>query len=102
MSADSGSVRTLGLDPESAQAVFQLIREMTADGHTVVMCAHHLVEAEGLADNVIMLDGDPSTIGDLSMIAGVRSTEPTLKELYFAVCRSARDLDESMPKEMAR
>ncbi len=158
---------TSGLDPESAQAVLQLIREMTADGHTVVMCTHHLVEAEGLADHVIMLDGgtdlvsgqpdeltrtfwpedsvdisidgDPSTIGDLSMIAGVRSVEPTprgvhvilddpsitpdvvsaiaragaritrvvpheptLEELYFAVRRSARDLDESMPKEMAR
>ncbi len=47
---------TSGLDPESAQAVLQLIREMTTDGHTVVMCTHHLVEAEGLADHVIVLD----------------------------------------------
>ena len=34
---------TSGLDPESAQAVLGLIREMTADGHTVVMCTHHPV-----------------------------------------------------------
>lgn len=47
---------TSGLDPESAQAVLQLIREMTTDGHTVVMCTHHLVEAEGLADHVVVLD----------------------------------------------
>lgn len=47
---------TSGLDPESAQAVLQLIREMTGDGHTVVMCTHHLVEAEGLADHVVVLD----------------------------------------------
>ncbi|MEM8709094.1 MAG: ABC transporter ATP-binding protein, partial [Actinomycetota bacterium] len=47
---------TSGLDPESAQAVLALIRDMTADGHTVVMCTHHLVEAEGLADHVIVLD----------------------------------------------
>ncbi|MDG1409469.1 MAG: ABC transporter ATP-binding protein [Acidimicrobiales bacterium] len=95
---------TSGLDPESAQAVLKLIREMTADGHTIVMCTHHLVEAEGLADHVIMLDGgtdlvsgqpgdltrtfwpedsvdisiddDPSILGDLSIIAGVRSAEP--------------------------
>lgn len=47
---------TSGLDPESAQAVLALIRDMTADGHTVVMCTHHLVEAEGLADHVVVLD----------------------------------------------
>lgn len=47
---------TSGLDPESAQAVLQLIRDMTTDGHTVVMCTHHLVEAEGLADHVVVLD----------------------------------------------
>ena len=29
---------------------------MTTDGHTVVMCTHHLVEAEGLADHVVVLD----------------------------------------------
>ncbi len=47
---------TSGLDPESAQAVLKMIREMTADGHTVLMCTHHLVEAEGLADHIVVLD----------------------------------------------
>ena len=37
--------------------MLRLIREMTSDGHTVVMCTHHLVEAEGLADHVVVLDG---------------------------------------------
>ncbi len=96
---------TSGLDPESAQAVLQLIREMTGDGHTVVMCTHHLVEAEGLADHVVVLDagtdlvsgapedlirrywpedsveigidGDPSALHDLTMIPGVVRTEAT-------------------------
>jgi ABC-2 type transport system ATP-binding protein len=47
---------TSGLDPESAHAVLQLIRDMTLDGSTVVMCTHHLIEAEGLADQVVMLE----------------------------------------------
>jgi ABC-2 type transport system ATP-binding protein len=47
---------TSGLDPESSQAVLRLIRDMTHDGHTVVLCTHHLVEAEGLADHVVVLD----------------------------------------------
>ncbi len=60
---------TSGLDPESTAAVLSLIREMTADGSTVVMCTHHLVEAEGLADQVVMLEdgtdlvsGTPDTL----------------------------------------
>src|SRR4029077_4622684 len=47
---------TSGLDPESSKAVLDLIREMTADGHTVVMCTHLLIEAEGLADQIIVLE----------------------------------------------
>ena len=47
---------TSGLDPESSHAVLELIREMTDDGHTVVMCTHLLLEAEGLADQVVVLE----------------------------------------------
>jgi ABC-2 type transport system ATP-binding protein len=47
---------TSGLDPESSHAVLELIREMTADGRTVVMCTHLLSEAEGLADHVVVME----------------------------------------------
>jgi len=47
---------TSGLDPESSHAVLELIRTMTATGATVVMCTHLLLEAEGLADQVVVLD----------------------------------------------
>ena len=61
---------TSGLDPESSAAVLSLIREMTADGSTVVMCTHHLVEAEGLADQVVMLeDGTDLVSGTPSELA---------------------------------
>jgi ABC-2 type transport system ATP-binding protein len=47
---------TSGLDPESSYAVLEMIREMTAGGATVVMCTHLLLEAEGLADQVVVLE----------------------------------------------
>lgn len=47
---------TSGLDPESSRAVLELIREMTGEGRTVVMCTHLLIEAEGLADQIIVLE----------------------------------------------
>ncbi len=47
---------TSGLDPESSVAVLDLIHEMAGEGRTIVMCTHLLLEAEGLADQVIVLE----------------------------------------------
>jgi ABC-2 type transport system ATP-binding protein len=47
---------TSGLDPESAHAVLQLIDEMAAGGKSVVMSTHLLLEAEGLADQIVMIE----------------------------------------------
>ncbi|MEM8925117.1 MAG: ABC transporter ATP-binding protein [Actinomycetota bacterium] len=48
---------TSGLDPESAAAVLDLIRHMTSAGQTVVLCTHLLAEAEGLADQMVVMEG---------------------------------------------
>ncbi len=56
---------TSGLDPESAAAVLRMVREMTEDGRTVLMCTHLLLEAEGLADEVVVIqDGTSLMWGD--------------------------------------
>ena len=47
---------TSGLDPESSHAVLALIDDMAEEGKTVVMCTHLLLEAEGLADQIVMLE----------------------------------------------
>ena len=47
---------TSGLDPESSHAVLALIDEMAAGGKTIVMCTHLLLEAEGLADQIVILE----------------------------------------------
>jgi ABC-2 type transport system ATP-binding protein len=47
---------TAGLDPESAKAVLDLIREMAGRGRTIVMCTHLLHEAEGIADQVVLME----------------------------------------------
>jgi ABC-2 type transport system ATP-binding protein len=53
---------TSGLDPESAAAVLDLIRTMTTDGQTVIMCTHLLLEAEGLADQVVVMEDGAAMI----------------------------------------
>lgn len=47
---------TAGLDPESARSVLDLISEMAGRGRTIVMCTHLLHEAEGIADQVILME----------------------------------------------
>jgi ABC-2 type transport system ATP-binding protein len=46
---------TAGLDPESARAVLDMIRELAGSGRTVIMATHLLHEAEGIADQVILM-----------------------------------------------
>ena len=47
---------TAGLDPESAYSVRELIFEMARSGKTVVMSTHLLHEADGTADQIVMMD----------------------------------------------
>ncbi|MGI8809334.1 MAG: ATP-binding cassette domain-containing protein [Acidimicrobiales bacterium] len=53
---------TSGLDPESSHAVLGLVQEMAADGATVVMSTHLLLEAEGLADQVVMMEAGTAVL----------------------------------------
>ena len=67
---------TAGLDPESARTVLGLIDEMAEDGKTVLMCTHLLLEAEGLADQVIVMDHGRAMVAGLARRAQPPSTGP--------------------------
>jgi ABC-2 type transport system ATP-binding protein len=53
---------TAGLDPEAARAVLALIDWMAETGKTIVMCTHLLLEAEGIADQVVIMDRGNSIV----------------------------------------
>ena len=48
---------TTGLDPESRQRLWDLVRGLRDAGRTVVLCTHHLEEAEELADRIAIMHG---------------------------------------------
>ncbi|GAB1692379.1 ATP-binding cassette domain-containing protein [Krasilnikovia sp. M28-CT-15] len=48
---------TTGLDPRSRRTMWQIIRELVADGVTIFLTTQYLAEADELADRIAVLDG---------------------------------------------
>ncbi|GIF48769.1 hypothetical protein Afe04nite_33080 [Asanoa ferruginea] len=48
---------TTGLDPRSRRDLWQIVRELVADGVTIFLTTQYLEEADQLADRIAVLDG---------------------------------------------
>ncbi|MFF2475834.1 ABC transporter ATP-binding protein [Streptomyces sp. NPDC058066] len=47
---------TAGLDPQARRATWDLVRDLRADGVSVILTTHHMDEAEALSDDVAIID----------------------------------------------
>ncbi|MFD8816469.1 ATP-binding cassette domain-containing protein [Streptomyces sp. NPDC059627] len=47
---------TTGLDPASRNGIWEAVRELTADGTTVLLTTQYLEEADQLADDIVLMD----------------------------------------------
>src|SRR6476469_9336501 len=47
---------TAGMDPQARRTTWELLRELRADGVTVVLTTHHMDEAAKLADEIHIID----------------------------------------------
>lgn len=73
---------TTGLDPAARRALWRSIREIRAEGTTVVLTTHYMEEAETLCDRVAVMDGGrlvacdtpAALIRDLGLAASIRAT----------------------------
>ena len=48
---------TTGLDPRSRLAMWDIIKNLLADGTTILLTTQHLEEADQLADRIVVIDG---------------------------------------------
>jgi ABC-2 type transport system ATP-binding protein len=78
---------TTGLDPESRQATWRLVRGLLAEGTTVLLTTHYLEEAEELADRIAIMQA--GRIVRAGTVAEVTAAEPA--RIEFAP-RDARGL----------
>jgi ABC-2 type transport system ATP-binding protein len=70
---------TAGLDPESSRAVLDLIRELAGRGRTILMCTHLLHEAEGIADQAVLMgEGRAQVAGNPNQLAAEFLEHPTV------------------------
>jgi len=85
---------TNGLDPQSRLEVWQTVKDIAAQGRTVLLTTQMLDEAEHLADRIAILHGGriivDGTLAELKAIlppAEVQYVEkqPTLEEIFLAV-----------------
>ena len=85
---------TTGLDPEARIEVWRTVRELAAQGTTILLTTQHLEEAEQLADRISILHGGriivEGTLGELKALlppARVEYVEkqPSLEEIFLSV-----------------
>jgi ABC-2 type transport system ATP-binding protein len=87
---------TAGLDPESSKEVRDLIEMLSRrDQHTILLCTHHLEDAERLCSRVMIINrgknvvvGTPDELRN--RMAGKPTVEISLRELDQAIIDAAR------------
>ncbi len=47
---------TLGLDPQAARMVREMVAELKAEGHTILLTTHYMEEADQLSDRIAIID----------------------------------------------
>ncbi|OGO34472.1 MAG: ABC transporter ATP-binding protein [Chloroflexi bacterium RBG_16_57_11] len=68
---------TLGLDPQAARRLRELVKELRAEGHTILLTTHYMEEADQLSDRIGIIDGGKIIALDTpqTLKAGVRGTD---------------------------
>ncbi len=101
---------TTGLDPRSRHNMWQIIRELVADGVTVFLTTQYLEEADELADRIAVLNGGKiaaqGTTGELKrLVPGghvrLRFTDPAAFQSAAVALREATRDDEALALQIA-
>lgn len=84
---------TAGLDPQARQRVWEIVRQLTAEGRTVLLTTHYIEEAEKLCDRVgimdhgrlLRLDTPRALVGELEGLVRVSVTTRLVAESVAAL-----------------
>ncbi len=80
---------TVGVDPQSRNAIFSNLEELKRQGKTLVYTTHYMEEAERLCDRIIIIDHGKVIAND--SLAAVRRMVPAVNVLEIGVENPGRD-----------
>ena len=72
---------TVGLDPQARLALWEVLRQLHAEGRTIVMTTHYMSEAEELCDRIAIVDRGELLALDTTAALKARAPGGTLIEL---------------------
>jgi len=84
---------TVGLDPAARQELWALLRELHAQGRTIVMTTHYMEEADQLCDRIAIIDR--GRLLALDTPAGLRAQAPGGTMVELALDGDAAEVVES-------
>ena len=88
---------TTGLDPQARQLIWQRLRELKNNGHTLILTTHYMEEAHRLCDRLAIMDhGKIVTIGSPDELIQSH-IETHVIEVYGAGMRAWRDQYQPEP-----
>ena len=97
---------TTGLDPRSRTEIWRTVRELVAAGTTVLLTTQYLEEADGLADDIVIIDGgrvvatgSPDTLKDsigvrVDVLVHAPAELPAAVAALAAYTRGEPEIDE--------
>ncbi len=74
---------TVGLDPQARLALWEILRELHAQGRTIVMTTHYMEEADQLCGRLAIVDGGRLLAVDTPTALKARAPGGTLVELVL-------------------
>src|SRR5437764_13138058 len=89
---------TVGLDPQARRGLWELLRELHAQGRTIVMTTHYMEEADQLCDRLAIIDQGKLLALDTPARLKAQAPGETMVEVIFdadatATADAARALD---------
>ena len=89
---------TVGLDPQARLALWEILRELHAQGRTIVMSTHYMEEADQLCDRLAILDRGKLLALDTPSRLKAQAPGDTVVEVTFdadaaAVVDAAKQID---------
>ena len=77
---------TVGIDPQSRNHIFEIIRDLRSEGVTIIYSTHYMEEVEALCDDIAIIDNGKVIVqGDLDELLSRYATKAVYVELEGVV-----------------